>query len=89
MEKFTNKEMEIYKKLQAKDKRIQRAEAEFWREVDARADEIKMHLNVQTNECETCLDKVAQLYGISRNELLDYISTDKQVSYFKTRRFTN
>ena len=93
MEKMSIKEQEMLTKLQAKQKRIQRAEAEFWNEVESRADEVKKHLNVQTKRCEDCLDKVARLYGISADELLEYISTEKQINYFKAteerKRFTN
>ncbi len=40
MEKMSAKELETLKALQAKQKRVQRAEAEFFEEADARKDEL-------------------------------------------------
>lgn len=40
MEKMSKKEQEMLRALQAKAKRVQRAEAEFLREADARKEEL-------------------------------------------------
>lgn len=40
MEKMSKKEQEMLRALQAKAKRVQRAEAEFLREVDSRKEEL-------------------------------------------------
>ena len=47
MEKLTKKEEETLKKLTEKKKKIDRHEKDFWKEVDARKDEILKHFGVE------------------------------------------
>ena len=97
MKKMTEKEEELFRKLQAKKKSIQREEARFKEEVLANKDmvlEILGKKNVQTNEevneelkylrnVLEQLQNVANNYGCSLSELYDYINSEKQVNYYR------
>lgn len=52
MEKFTKEELEKLRTLQAKQKRIQRAEADFWKDVSERREEVLAFLAKQEPAAE-------------------------------------
>ena len=66
-----------------RDKAIaeKKAEMKFWKMVEERKDEVKARLF--PNETDDRIAKIAEMYGVSVDELLDYISSERQVSYFK------
>lgn len=82
MEKFTQKEKELLRNLQAKEKRISRQEKSFLKEVDENIELVLSHLDIDKNVFDR-LNEIAKKYGTDVNTLLDYISTDRQINYFK------
>lgn len=81
MEKFTQKEMDALRNLQAKKKRIERYQKQFYADVDAHKDEILDRWGM-----DTLLDLnqiAATYYGVSGWELRKWITSDRQVEYFK------
>lgn len=73
MEKMTTSELQMLKNLQAKQKRVQRAEMEFWRHVEEEKSDILSRL----------LSDVVAKYGCTIDELIDYIKSDRQVEYYR------
>ena len=83
MEQFTEKEAQQLRELQAKQKRIQRQEKAFFEDADARKDELLARWGI-SNDTRSDLDQIADLYyGVSGCELRDWITSDRQVEYFK------
>ena len=77
------------KELDAEAKRLRREEERFRSEVLERKDEVLKWLGVgQTSErlSDTQWTEVAEIYGISETELLEYITSERQVNYFKSYR---
>ena len=85
MEKFTQKEKELLRNLQAKEKRISRQEKSFLKEVDENIELVLSHLDIDKNVFDR-LNEIAKKYGTDVNTLLDYISTDRQINYFKSTK---
>ncbi|MGM9946992.1 hypothetical protein [Floccifex sp.] len=94
METMTELERKQLKKLQAKAKRVSRQQKEFLEYADEHKDELLKRWNLSikkeislseslSNELSNKLNTIADIYGTNVNSLLDYISTDKQVNYFK------
>jgi hypothetical protein len=83
MEKFTTKEKELLRNLQAKEKRISRQEKAFLKDVDDNIELVYSHLNIDKNVIDR-LNEIASKYGTDIPTLLDYISTDRQINYFKS-----
>lgn len=83
MEKFTQKEKELLRNLQAKEKRISRQEKSFLKEVDDNIELVLSHLGIDKNALDR-LTEIAKKYGTDVNTLLDYINTDRQINYFKS-----
>ena len=83
MEKFTQKEKELLRNLQAKEKRISRQEKSFLKEVDDNIELVLSHLDIDKNALDR-LTEIAKKYGTDVNTLLDYINTDRQINYFKS-----
>ena len=71
MEKMTAKEKEKMLALQAKYKRVQRAEEDFYREVDEHRDEILERFGRHDQ-----LREVADLIGTDKETLLAWLKTD-------------
>lgn len=71
-------QLEKARKLEAEAKAIRREAKEFWAVVDANADEVIKHFGL----CDK-LQPVADMYGITVEALIEFISSDSQVSYYK------
>lgn len=95
MERMSEKERDKLRELQAKAKRVERAEKEFFANVQERREEVLKFLNADImsdeeratyeDECRI-LDKlydIADRYGVDVNELLNYIGSDQQVNYYR------
>lgn len=95
MERMSDKERDKLRELQAKAKRVERAEKEFFANVQERREEVLKFLNADVmsdeeratyeDECRI-LDKlydIADQYGVDTNELLNYIGSDQQVNYYR------
>lgn len=85
---MTMKEKKRLNELQAKQKRIQREEAVFWKNVEERKEEIFNYFGVREDYSQDVMMKkeineIAGMYGITVSELLTYIRSDRQVSYYK------
>ena len=87
MEKMTKAEKDKLRQLQAKEKRVARAEKEFRCNVLERRDDVLGWLGVsdtaEPSGTEARLAAAAAVYGICPDELLDYISSGQQVSYYR------
>lgn len=96
MERMSEKERDKLRELQAKAKRVERAEKEFFANVQERREEVLKFLNADVmsdeeratyeEECRT-LDKlydIADQYGVDVNELLSYIASEQQVNYYRS-----
>ena len=88
MERMSEKERDKLRELQAKAKRVERQEKEFFANVQERREEVLKFLNADImsdeeraaydEECRT-LDKlydIADRYGVDVNELLNYIGSE-------------
>lgn len=85
MEKMTQKERQTLKELSAKAKRIERAEKQFLSDADERKEELLARWNIKTDSGKE-LEEIAILYyGISAVELREWITSDRQVEYYKLR----
>lgn len=95
MEKVSDKEIEEFKRLQAKIKRVKRQEEQFFKDVEERREEVLERLGVeglsddqkkviaQNQAVVNELVKVAKLYGTTVPEVLKYIKSQTQVDYYK------
>lgn len=83
MEKMSDREVKLLHDLQAKQKRVQRADTEFFKNVEERKDEVLQHLN-----CNDRLQEVATLYGISADDLYKILTDPEQIENFK-RHYLN
>ena len=94
MERMTEKERDKLRELQAKAKRVERAEKEFFANVQERREEVLKFLNADTMSDEDreayeeegrILDQlynIADQYDVDVHELLAYIASDQQVNYY-------
>lgn len=94
METMSKAEKELLKKLQAKQKRVSRQQREFLEYADAHKEELLERWNVSLNhennlsdntdrKLSDRLNAISELYGTDINSLLDYISTERQVNYYR------
>lgn len=96
MERMSDKERDKLRELQAKAKRVERAEKEFFANVQERREEVLKFLNADImsdeeratyeDECRI-LDRlydIADRYGADVNELLTYIASEQQVNYYRS-----
>ena len=96
MERMSDKERDKLRELQAKAKRVERQEKEFFANVQERREEVLKFLNADVmsdeeratyeEECRT-LDKlydIADRYGVDVNELLSYIASEQQINYYRS-----
>ena len=75
MEKMTASEKKMLRDLQAKEKRVMRAEAEFLKEADSRKDELLKRWKMSDR-----LEQAAELVT-----LFAWITSDIQVRYFRLK----
>ena len=86
---MNKREQERLNALLAKKEAEEKADKEFFKQVKKRKDEVMKVLNAAApkvkapNYYEVRINEIAQKYGCTANELLDYIETDRQVSYYK------
>ena len=78
MEKMTAAEKKLLRELQAKEKRVMRAEAEFLKEADSRKDELLKRWEISDR-----LEQAAELIGTDSDTLFAWITSDIQVRYFR------
>lgn len=95
MEKVSDKEIEEFKRLQAKIKRVKRQEEQFFKDVEERREEVLERLGVeglsddqkkiiaQNQAVVNELKRIAKLYGITVSELLKHIQTPNQIDFYK------
>lgn len=95
MEKVSDKEIEEFKRLQAKIKRVKRQEEQFFKDVEERREEVLERLGVeglsddqkkvivQNQAVVNELKRIAKLYGITVPELLKHIQTPNQIDFYK------
>lgn len=84
MEKMTEAELKTLRELQAKQKRAQRAEADFMKEADSRKEELLERWQVTDN-----LSEAAAIIGTTSEELYAWITSDEQVGYYRRRHGIN
>ena len=77
-----NKNLEKAKQLEAEAKAIRRAEQNFWKEVDKRKSEVSERYSINTMS-DNRLEEAASFYGITADELFDYIISERQINYYK------
>ena len=90
-EKLTKKEQEQYNKLQEKKKRIQKQEREFWKEVNARKDEVLKKLGIEDNtEYKVFFEAVKNFYELEPEEdykkWLDIMLNSNSKSYWNSQK---
>jgi DNA replication initiation complex subunit (GINS family) len=79
-ERMTQKELDMLRSLQAKQKRVQRAEEEFFREADSRRDEL-----LERWEKSDRLQEAADLIGTDADTLYGWITSDDQIAFFRRK----
>ena len=80
MEKMTETELKTLRELQAKQKRAQRAEADFMKAVDSRKDELLERWDVSDR-----LAEAADMIGTDPDTLYAWITSEEQIAYFRKR----
>lgn len=79
-EKMTQKELDMLHALQAKQKRVQRAEEDFLKEADSRRDELLSRWGQPDR-----LQEAADLIGTDADTLYGWITSDDQVAFFRRK----
>lgn len=79
-EKMTQKELDMLHALQAKQKRVQRAEEEFFKEADSRREEL-----LERWEKSDRLQDAAARIGVDADTLYDFITSDEQVAFYQRK----
>jgi alpha-galactosidase/6-phospho-beta-glucosidase family protein len=81
---MNKREEQRLNELLAKKEAEEKADKEFFKQVKKRKDEVLKVLKVDiSNDYENRLKKTADKYGCTIVELLDYIETERQVSYYR------
>lgn len=80
MERMSESELKQLRDLQAKQKRVQRAEAEFFKEADLRKEELLERWDVSDK-----LAEAAQMIGTDPDTLYEWITSEEQIMYFRKR----
>ena len=83
-EKMTQKELEMLRTLQAKQKRVQRAEEEFFKEADSRRNEL-----LERWEKSDRLQEAADRIGTDADTLYDWITSDEQIAFFRRKHLVD
>lgn len=78
MEKMTESERKMLRDLQAKAKRVARAEEDFYKEADSRKDELLRRWAVVDR-----LEKAADVIGTTADNLYDWITSPAQTAYYR------
>ena len=78
MERMTEKELQQLRSLQAKQKRVQRAEDEFFKEADSRKDELLSRWG-QVDR----LQQAAEVIGTDADTLFDWITCESQIAFYR------
>lgn len=79
---MTKKEQERLNALLLKKEAEEKADKEFFAKVRKRKDEVMKVLKIDTYY-EDRLNEIAEKYGCSKIDLLEYISTDRQINYYR------
>lgn len=77
---MTEAEIKLLHELQAKQKRAQRAEAEFLKEADSRKEDLLERWKVKDR-----LADAAEKIGTTPEELYDWITSEEQISYYRRK----
>ena len=80
MEKMTETELKTLRDLQAKQKRVQRAEKEFLDEVDSRKEDLLARWEEKDR-----LAEAAEKIGTTPEELYEWITSEEQISYYRRK----
>lgn len=86
---MNKREEERLNALLAKKEAEEKADKEFFKQVKKRKDEVLKVLKIEEAAAsgptlmEQQVIEIAEMYGCTVNELLAYISTDRQVNYYK------
>lgn len=80
MEKMTTAELKTLHDLQAKQKRVQRAEKEFFEEADSRKEELLERWGITDR-----LAEAAEKIGTTPEELYDWITSEDQINYYRRK----
>lgn len=80
MERMSESELKQLRDLQAKQKRVQRAETEFFKEADLRKDELLERWDVSDR-----LADAAKMIDTDPSTLYEWITSEEQIAYFKKR----
>lgn len=80
MEKMTATERKTLRELQAKEKRVARAEAEFLKEADARQLELIQRWNTSDR-----LADAAKIVGTDPDSLYEWITQPEQIDYYRRK----
>lgn len=80
MEKMSEAELKQLRELQAKQKRVQRAEQEFLKEADSRKEELLERWDVHDR-----LQDAATKIGTDPNSLYEWITSDDQISFYRRK----
>lgn len=80
MERMSESELKQLRDLQAKQKRVQRAETEFFKEADLRREEL-----LERWEVSDKLAEAAQMIGTDPDTLYAWITSEEQIAYFRKR----
>lgn len=75
---FTEKDLQTLRELQARQKKWQRAQKAFYKEIDSRREEVLDHLN-HTDR----LEQIADAYDTDSDTLFNLLMSDAQISAFK------
>lgn len=78
MERMSDREIKLLHDLQAKQKRVQRADSEFFKNVEDRKDEVIRHLDIKDR-----LNEIATMYGTDSETLYKILTDPEQIEEFK------
>lgn len=78
MEKMTERERKMLLELQAKAKRVQRAEEEFFKNADERRDDLLARWAIRDR-----LQDAAERIGTDADTLYAWITSDRQIEFFR------
>jgi len=79
---MTDREMKRLNELLAKKEAEEAADRDFFKAVRKRKADVLKELNIDVNVL-TEVGRIAEMYGCTVPELLRYIGTEQQVSYYK------
>lgn len=80
MERMSESELKQLRDLQAKQKRVQRAESEFFKEADLRKDELLERWKVSDR-----LVEAAEKIGTDADTLYEWITSEEEIEFFRKK----